>query len=333
MLTQNVHERPQTSLLRREVLSLDAGNRTTQYINGDGEAVTVPSVIKTFDDWEDLPVGSDESPLIQIQNEDFQITESFVIGEEARIQKGKPAYAYDKIKMAKYLVYAALEPLSEQSVIAVDRLLIALPDSRNADYSVVLQELEGTHNFIRNGQRLVASIRKVELIDETKGAYAYGIKRGLFQRPKSKINGILDLGGGTVIGRLYSPGGQPLREYDLIEKKGTFALANKIASAMQRQLTERLEPSQIMDAIANQTFTTDSGVNFVQVFDKCRESWVEDIRASIRVVWSAQFKEIGEVLIVGGSAPLAKSIQESTKNRFRVVSNHQTISIEGMQLL
>ncbi|MBD2607424.1 MAG: hypothetical protein KME31_27820 [Tolypothrix carrinoi HA7290-LM1] len=320
-----------SELVKRKVLALNAGNRTTQWINPDSEPITIPSVLKEFEDWEDVPEGDTESPVIELLSEDFQVSSRYVLGVEAKIQKGKPAFAYDKIKLAKKLMFAALEPDVDKSMLVVETLRVALPDSRNTNNASILKGLEGTFNFIRNGQRLTASIRKVELMDETLPAYKYAITHRKFQRPTSKINGILDLGGGTAVGRLYSPSGQPLRKQDVI-KRGTYELANLINAAMQRTQNESLDLTQIMDAIAHGTYITESGVDFSNVFEKCRDTWLDEIRAEVRVRWADYFKEIGEVLIIGGSAPLAKQLETDTKKRFRIVENFQTISIEGMIL-
>ena len=91
--------------------------------------------------------------------------------------------------------------------------------------------------------------------------------------------------------------------------------------------------SLIMDAIANGSFLIGtSGISFAHLFEKCRGEWIEEIRAKLRVTWGFKFAEIGEVLIIGGSAPLAAPIEESTKGRFRVAPNSQEISIRGMLL-
>lgn len=331
-LTQPVNaNRKESELARRKILVLNAGNRTTQWLNPDSEPITIPSVVKDFEDWEDVPDGDIESPVIEWLSEDFQVSERYVLGVEAKIQKGKPAFAYDKIKLAKKLMFAALEPDTDKSMLVIEVLRIALPDSRNKANIEILKGLEGTFNFIRNGQRMTASIRKVELMDETLPAYKYARKHGLLHHPDSKINGILDLGGGTAVGRLYSPSGQPLRKQDVI-KRGTYELANLINGAMQRTQNESLDLSQIMDALADGSYKTESGVDFKSVFEKCRLAWLEDIRAEIRVRWADYFKEIGEVLIIGGSAPLAKQLETDTKKRFTIVDNFQTISVEGMVL-
>ena len=322
--------RVESGLVKRKILALDAGNRTTQWVNPDGEVITIPSVIKHFEDWEDMPEGSEDSPTIERIDEDFHVFSRYVLGLEAKLQKGKAAFAYDKIKLAKELMFAAFETPHNVDSLVVEVLRVALPDSRNQDSSEILKDLEGTFSLIRNGQRMTASIRKVELVDETRPAFNYAKKHSLFRR-LDKINGILDLGGGTAIGRLYSPSGQPIRTQDVIAD-GTYKLANLVSAAMQRVVSKSLDLSQIMDAIADGSYTTESGVAFAGVFPKCRDAWLENIRAEVRTRWAEFFFEIGEVLIIGGSAPLAKQLEEDTKGRFKVADNFQTISIEGMIL-
>ncbi len=88
-----------------------------------------------------------------------------------------------------------------------------------------------------------------------------------------------------------------------------------------------------MDAIADRSYKVGvSGANFAHLFEKCRDTWLEEIRATLRTAWSQYFAEVGEVLVIGGSAPLAQPIEESTKGRFKVAQNPQTISIRGMSV-
>jgi hypothetical protein len=151
----------------------------------------------------------------------------------------------------------------------------------------------------------------------------------MFKSPKS-INGIVDLGGGTAIARLYSPSGSVMRELDL-NVPGTYDLARRINAALMPTTGQTQDLSLIMDAIKDNSFVIGtSGISFAHLFEKCRSGWIEEIRAKLRVTWGHKFAEIGEVLIIGGSAPLAAPIEEATKGRFRVAPNPQEISIRGM---
>jgi hypothetical protein len=191
--------------------------------------------------------------------------------------------------------------------------------------------LANTYYFRRNGETIHASVREVEPVDETRPAYRLACAKNLYKSLKY-INGVLDLGGGTGIGRLYSPSGNLMRQADVIVP-GTFQLAKKIDSALMPTTNQSQDLSQVMDAIADGSFQVGvSGAKFAHLFEKCREAWIEEIRASLRTAWSQYFDQVGEILIIGGSAPLAKPIEESTKGRFKVAPNPQTISIQGMVL-
>jgi hypothetical protein len=328
-MTQNVTQAP-TPAIKRPIVAGDFGNRTTQWIDYKNIVRTIPSCIKMLEDWEEAEPDSG-SVLIEVLNNSGSIKERFIIGEEAQRQKGISAFTGNKCSMAKQLVYAALEPLPGSNTVIFDHLRVALPDARNAENVALLKSLADTYFFRRNGETVHASVREVECVDETRPAYKFALANGLFKSP-GQVNGILDLGGGTGIGRLYSPSGNLMRGADVVTA-GTFALAKKIDAALMPTTNQSQDLSRVMDAIADGSYRVGvSGPDFAHLFEKCRDAWLEEIRATLRTAWSQYFSEVGEVLIIGGSAPLAQPIEESTKGRFKVASSPQTISIKGMVL-
>jgi hypothetical protein len=329
IMTQNVSEEP-GSAFKRPIAALDAGNRTTQWIDPKGNVRTIPSFVKLLEPWEDAE-PCENSVLVELFDKHGHCANRFIIGAEAQVLKGKPAFEFDKIELAKYLMFAALEPNIGQNTLIIECLRVALPDSRHRENVKRLGELANTYEFTRNGERVYATVRDVQPMDETKPAYRYARTNGLFKSPKS-VNGVLDLGGGTAIARLYTPSGSVMRELD-VNIPGTFDLARRINAALMPTTGQTQDLSLIMDAIKEKTYLIGtSGISFAHLFEKCRNSWLEDIRAKLRVSWGKHFAEIGEVLIIGGSAPLATPIEESTKGRFRVAPNSQEISIKGMLL-
>lgn len=328
-LTEHVTIAP-TPPVKRPIAALDAGNRTTQWIDPQNIVRTIPSCIKMLEDWEEASPDS-QSILIEVLNNSGDIKERFIIGKEAQRQKGVSAFTGNKCEMAKRLVYAALDPLPGTNTVIFDRLRVALPDARNKENVGLLKTLADTYYFRCNGETIHASVREVEPVDETRPAYRFAIANKLFLAPH-QINGVLDLGGGTGIGRLYSPSGNVMRPADVVVP-GTFALAKKIDAALMPSTNASQDLSLIMDAIASGSYQIGvSGANFAHLFPKCRDAWLAEIRSTLRTAWSQYFAEVGEILVVGGSAPLAKPIEESTKGRFKVAQNPQSISIKGMVL-
>lgn len=328
-MTQNVSEEPGIAF-KRPIAALDAGNRTTQWIDPKGNVRTIPSFVKLLEPWEDAE-PCENSVLVELFDKHGHSANRFIIGAEAQVLKGKPAFEFDKIELAKYLMFAALEPNIGQNTLIIESLRVALPDSRHRENVKRLGELANTYEFTRNGERVYSTVRDVQPMDETKPAFRYARANGLFKSPKS-VNGVLDLGGGTAIARLYTPSGSVMRELD-VNIPGTFDLARRINAALMPTTGQTQDLSLIMDAIKEKTYLIGtSGISFAHLFEKCRDSWLEDIRAKLRVSWGKHFAEIGEVLIIGGSAPLAAPIEEATKGRFRVAPKSQEISIRGMLL-
>jgi hypothetical protein len=280
--------------------------------------------------WEDAE-PCENSVLVELFDKHGHSETRFIVGAEAQALGGKPAFEFDKTDLAKYLMFAALEPNIGQNTLIIESLRVALPDSRHKENVKQLGELANTFEFTRNGERVYATVRNVQPMDECKPAYRYARANGLFKSLKS-INGVLDLGGGTALAKLFSPSGSVMRELDL-NVPGTYDLARRINAALLPTTGQTQDLSLIMDGIKDNSFVIGtSGISFAHLFEKCRDAWLEEIRAKLRVTWGNKFAEIGEVLIVGGSAGLAKPIEEATRGRFRVAPNSQEISIRGMVL-
>ena len=60
--------------------------------------------------------------------------------------------------------------------------------------------------------------------------------------------------------------------------------------------------------------------------------WLADIRNKLKISWSQWLSELGEVVIVGGSAPLASSLVEQTEGRFKIAEQPQFCGVMGMLL-
>lgn len=312
-------------LLRRRIGALDGGNRTIQWLDPSGDVRTIPAYCKELEEWEEVELDGD-SVLVELET-----NERFILGKEAQIQKGKPIYETNKSEMAQKLVYAALEPNPGSEVVVIECLRVALPDSRHKENVAYIKALEGTYSFQRNGEWVHATVRKAEPVDECRAAYRFARKEELFQYPHY-VNGVLNLGGGTGQGCLYSASGSPLRGADVLVD-GTFALAKKIDAALLSQVGQSQDLGLIMDAIADGSLQVGAmGPDFTRVFPKCRDAWLEEIRGKLRAAWSSYLSEIGEVLIVGGSASLALQIERDTKGRFKVAPNPQEICVRGMVL-
>jgi hypothetical protein len=127
-LTHNVSQEP-GSAFKRPIAALDAGNRTTKWIDPKGNIRTIPSFVKLLEPWEDAE-PCENSVLVELLDKHGHTESRFIVGAEAQALGGKPAFEFDKIDLAKYLMFAALEPNIGQNTLIIECLRVGLPDSR-----------------------------------------------------------------------------------------------------------------------------------------------------------------------------------------------------------
>ena len=321
-----VHRLLSTQKAVRHEILVNPGNRYIEYVSADGQMIRLPNVIREFDpSWEDVPAPAADTVIIEREGR------IYAIGQAAKTMHGRSAFDKGKLGMMFDSIFAALEPSYGQSILRVENLKIAVPDIRSQDAIAESKKLQGTFEYTRNGQALITTIARVTLIEEATAAYSYGIENGLYQWSDA-INGVIDFGGGTSSGRLYSPDGLMLREAS-ITLPGTNQLAQSIQARLLKETAVSADLSAIMDGIENGSYRIGrNGATFVSHFASARDIWLDDIRSKAISQWNPYLNDLGEIILVGGSASLATSLEERTKGRFKVAPNPQDITILGMGL-
>jgi hypothetical protein len=103
------------------------------------------------------------------------------------------------------------------------------------------------------------------------------------------------------------PNGTLIHDAEVI-LPGTKALAQQVAVEMKEAFNLDFSPNlaDIMDAIqrGDCIYGTDR-LDFSHIYQSACEKWVESARAEIRSKWTQHLPQLGEVLVVGGSANLA----------------------------
>jgi len=302
----------------RPVLAIDPGNRFTKWI--DCQTVRlIPSYVKELSDWEEG--GSDA--------QSFEIGFSgrrYLVGRLAQLMNGAPAFESGKADLAHLLVLPALASDSPQRI---ERLVIPTPDSRNLATIAKLKELETTIEFSVNGHDCLTTIRSVVAVDECRGAYDLALGRQMWRYPQNP-NGILDIGGGTAIARLFAPGGALLRDADIV-LPGTSHLAQRLAAAILPKVGNTADAGMLMDAIATGDYRYGStDIDFSREFVTVCDGWVSDIRAKLKTNWAKYLPSLGELVVIGGSASLLQPMCEASKGRFKVAPRPQFFNLYGL---
>jgi hypothetical protein len=328
----NVHAYPHQSKLRTCV-AVDNGNRFIKWVDPQNEVQMIPSCIKEVSQtqWQRIKPDS-QTVLIEIEEEG--IKKRYVIGKQAQELDGDPVFQRNKCELAEITALVAIEPNPGLDHVHVARLAIALPSDTNESDVEALRRLENYPNvgeFKRNGKHICYTIGRVEPLNETEPAFLYAKQQGMFAFPNNP-NAVWDIGGGTSIARIYLPSGTMVQEAEII-LPGTKELAQQVATEMQAVLGLTYSPAlpDIMDAIARgDCLYGTAKLDFSAIYQDVCTKWVDSARAEIRSKWAKYLPNLGEVLIVGGSANLAAPICQASGDTFWIAPEPQLFNIIAM---
>jgi hypothetical protein len=313
-------------------VAIDAGNRSIAACDGLNQLKLMPSVYADLEPYDIAPVCQD-SAVIEYLNDGPAASKGqrWVVGQLAADLQGKATFEQEKANLQGKLCLAAIELPKGQRQCVIQTLVVCTPNHLATDkIKVIIESLQGIHQFNRNGEDYTIHIRKVEIQPETLGAYRLAMQEGWFQYKRP--NGILDLGGKTSIAQIYLSSGMfPVDGRVILP--GTYALALACAKHPKlRCMDTSPDLTLIMDAIANGSFTYGStDINFGDKFSEYRDEWLGVIRDKLKLGWAKYLPQLGEVLVVGGSAPLAKSLCATSKGRFKIAPLPQVANVKGMR--
>lgn len=324
----HVQSYPQQSQLRTCV-AFDGGNRFIKWVNPENEVRMIPSCIKEVSTTQWQRIKPDpQTVLIELDGK------RYVIGKQAQELDGEPVFQRNKCELAEIIALVAIEPNLGLDYVHIAKLAIALPSDTNELDVEALRKLENyplTKQFRRNGKDICYTIGRVEPLNETEPAFLYAQQQGMFAFPDNP-NAIWDIGGGTSIARIYLPSGTLVQDAEII-LPGTKELAQQVATEMQAMCGLSYSPalSDVMDAIARgDCLYGTAKLDFSAIYQDVCEKWVESARAEIRSKWAKYLPNLGEVVVVGGSANLAAPICQASGDRFWIAPEPQLFNIIAM---
>jgi len=315
-------------------IAVDIGNRVMKAYTPAAGIKALPSWYKDLEEW-DHPMPDKDSVIIEyLQGDNDQLKgHAWAVGVVAQDLGGHPTFESEKAFLADKLVLGMLgsHDLNTHHLV-VDRLVCALPNELQVDKVEAIQKgLIGSHQFNYDNDPLKIEIRNVEVQPETLGAFKWALSQKLFKY--ARVNGILDLGGKTGIGQLYTKNGSLIRESRVIVG-GTYQLAQLVSrhAELIRQDTSP-DLSLIMDAIADGSLVYGTtGISFADKFPTYVNQWLTEIRNKLKISWDRWLPELGEIVIVGGSAILAQPFAEQSEGRFKIAEGSQFCAVQGMLL-
>lgn len=306
----------------------DTGNRQLKF--GTDQIYLLISYLKPLNMW-DEPVLDGSSVVVDYVGSNPKLVGRWAVGSLAAELGGTATFKTEKVDLLPRLVLAAIKHVLKKGKVIIEQLVLCLPDDLNkAKVEVIQKTLLGIHQM----DNLVVEIQKITIEPEGAGAYRWLKKNWSYRY--DRINGTLDFGGGNTTGQLFAKSGMLLRD-TRITLPGTYKLAQAIAADPSLLGVEGKGNSPktelVMDAIADNTFTYgNTGISFAGIFPRYRDQWLQGIRQEIKTKWETYFSQIGEVVIIGGSAPLAQPLVEATKGRFKIAQDPVFCNARGMLL-
>lgn len=320
-------------------IAVDIGNGASKWATPIGWGL-IPSYLQFLDSWECKDILVDDSTrmvrYITGSNKSLE-GKAWVIGEYAKVL-GQPLYQKEKHLHSLEMVLGLIEPPKHQCDIVIDCLPYSVPDDlRNEETAIIYNSIQGEHEVEINKKRATITIKKVKIFSEGEGAFRYALKNNLIDnRYKSSIIGIYDIGAKTTIITpiILMPNGQ----YNIIKKKkrvfaGVQDLGQRISTSpnLRTVSTGSANIDLILEGIENGTYKYGTtGVSFLPQFDKYKQQWLDTLRGQVRTVWEDIISRIGQIIIVGGGAPLTDTIKESDPDRYVIPDNPRFANVRGL---
>lgn len=315
----------QKSSSNRRMLALDAGNYDLKFFGGEGHPKAIRSVRYRLPQGRDAVSYSEASPLIELPN-------------GSRYHFGAQAYKYrrqqqtvieNKVELARLHLYACVEPMGSLSEFPLD-LYVSTPDpARHA--AAIQEQLEGEHEFVRNGIEFRVNVESVTVEREGVGAYRYAQTQGLI--PDSGYTIVIDIGGGTWLTRLLDADGEVIDE-NIMDRGGTYELAAAIS--FDRRLSDGLgstpDPCVVMDGFRVGHSYADTEISWADWLDEYLDSWFKGIFQTVKAQYTPYLPRVTRFLVTGGGSHLIGDRLQGHK-LFAVLGDPQFANVRGLYLL
>ena len=316
------------------VFAFDGGNTGIKFAYaGSDETGYMPSVIKEIDlDMYDIQYPADDpnSAIVEYGSK------TYAVGALGAMLGGSPVFELGKADYTHILFMASLRGVEEFSRCPViEQLNILVPDARRqwlqGVWNPVADTIQGIQSFKVNGEEIQPQVRSVRFISEGIPAFEWAKNEGLFSpflnTPGINQMGVLDIGGGETTFKLFEASTGQINWDAEVTLPGLNSLAISIANRLKSQAGFIITPdtSDILRCLAIKHYvyeTPNGGIDFEQQYLEARSNWAKLILQKLSP--SVTQQGVGGVVIVGGGAHHADSIEVATKGRFFVASEEST---------
>jgi hypothetical protein len=294
-LHTNVIRRAQTGTNAR--ISLDIGYHTC--VAYDGHKVsTIRSV------YAKLPIGQKVGVLPNSFIVQFA-GDRYLVGEGAMTQRNYLSFANED-KLSPHILKLALYALCGDGKVDLVISHYAADESSEKLRNI----LEGTHQYVIDGDRKDLDIRRVTVLDEGKGSWLISKQKGL--TATAGYTAVIDLGCDTFIASFYTADGQRV-EHQAYPQQGVKSLATAIAEDTRlidsvAAATNRAKPqvARVLDGFSKNHYYAHTSANWSEYFAEYRDNWFKGVFGAIRTDFSHLMPDTKRFIVTGGGAHLVK---------------------------
>ena len=243
-----------------------------------------------------------------------------------------------KLSHALQLVLSNLVLPENGGSLSLHKLILFLPEIAK-EGSQLIDDVQGTHMFRLNGETYTVEIPRsaIEVYQEGAGVAHFCRERALV--PEDQVIGVVDVGGGTLIGTLFNAEGDLINESRRIaspeNRSGVYSgLAANIAQhpfftqngyaspdlkvlvkAISQAEYEVVQSPEKKDILVPKQplMYGQSNFDFTSVFVEINDEWCRKALKEIWNAWSPWHPVIGKIAVCGGGAPLLGAIVNSPK--------------------
>jgi hypothetical protein len=251
---------------------------------------------------------------------DFAPTDVIRVGDVPK-SDGKARYALQQL--------AAIVPPVDQRL----SIMCSVPDQEKQGRQLQ-NALVGEHHLTRDGKPFTLTIDDVDVRAEGFGAIYYAIRYGL--APSDRINVGLDIGRQTAIVSAFNTRGKEIDTMRVvIDNGGCQSLYQRIGthSEIVRAFNGQVSADDIESAIQASPHSPQlDGFQFEAIYRAVKNIWLSHILERARTAIGEVYPRVGKVVVFGGGANLVLA-DLGKLSKFVVLSNAQTATIEGSQLV
>lgn len=321
----DITNRPQssTATTKPKLIAVEISNSQNKRYDGTGEPLIVQSV------WKDkIPLiskgkGTETSPQVVLQSNQYWFGEMAANGEHISVANT----AQDKSCYVRLLLSSLLLPTDREV-----RLVMSYHSPFNTEaVDRIKHACLGVHSFVRNGKDVRVTVTDVEIVPEGIGALWLARQNGVPETTTLTVELGYRTGEPWIVsaeGQII--GGQPLEDLGIYHLCRSIADDESVRATILGMITSsrQVNPSQIAIALRTGTLSKMHPERWQAIAKSYIKRWADKVIGRIMTDYASELDNVEQIVFSGGGAMLAR--ERFLKAGIHVDDRADTASVKGM---